>query len=183
MKPSGLVVLLSTFVLVSCGSSAPEDEATPRGTSVPASDANAASAISQTEADIRALDEMLAGAWVARDQAVLERFWSPEFVLNAPSNQILTRDEVFREMRTPRLQAGMVSMERTVERVTPFGDIVISMGLDHPVEKEGPFAGIVRTQRYTHVWRREGDTWRVIARHANLLPLADQPSASTNPSR
>jgi hypothetical protein len=152
MKPSGLVVLLSAFLLAGCGPSPPESESTHRDASAPAaSETNTAAAISQTEAEIRALDEMLARAWVERDQAALERYWSLEFVLNAPSNQILTREGVFREMRTPRLQGGNVSMERTVERVTPFGDIVISMGVDNPVDKEGPFAGIVRTQRYTHV--------------------------------
>lgn len=61
---------------------------------------------------------MQAKAWVARDQAALERLWSPEFVLNAPSNQILTREGVFREMKTPGLSGGLVSMKRIVDRVT-----------------------------------------------------------------
>ena len=121
------------------------------------------------EAEIRALDQTQAKAWVARDQAALEQLWSPEFVIHAPSNQILTREETFREMMTPRLE--MVSLERTVERVTQFGDIAISMGVDHYVPKNGPEAGQVHTQPYTNVWRREGNTWRKIARHANVLPL------------
>jgi hypothetical protein len=138
---------------------------------------NSVAAISQTEAEIRALDEMQARAWVARDQTALERLWSPEFVLNAPSNQVLTREGVFREMRTPRLE--LVSMARTVERVTPFGDIMISMGIDHYVPKNGPDAGLVRTQRFTNIWRRETDTWRQIARHAHVLSLdLGQPPAS-----
>lgn len=132
------------------------------------------------EEEIRALDEEQARAWLAKDQAALERLWSPEFVLNAPSNQILTRKDVFREMRTPRLE--LVSMKRTVERVTPFGDIMISMGVERYVPKNGAAAGLVRTQRYTNVWRREGDTWRKIARHAHVLPPdADQPPASSKP--
>jgi ketosteroid isomerase-like protein len=138
-------------------------------------------ATSQVEAEIRELDQTQAQAWLDRDQAALERLWSPEFVLQAPSNQILTREGVFREMRTPRLAGGLASMERTVERVTQFGDIVISMGVEHPVNKTGPTAGVVRTQRYTNVWRREGNTRRVIARHAHLLPLdPGQPSAFWN---
>jgi hypothetical protein len=138
-------------------------------------------ATSKVEADIRELDQIQAQAWLDRDQAALERLWSPEFVLQAPSNQILTREGVFREMRTPRLAGGLASMARTVERITQFGDIVISMGIEHPVNKTGPTAGVVRTQRYTNVWRREGNMWRVIARHAHLLPLdPGQASASSN---
>ena len=126
---------------------------------------------SEVEAEIRELDQIQGKAWLDRDQETLKRLWSPEFVLQAPSNQILTREGVFREMQTPRLAGGLASMERTTERVTQFGDIVISMGMDRPENKTGPTAGIVRTQRYTNVWRREGNSWRMIARHAHLLPL------------
>jgi hypothetical protein len=42
-------------------------------------------------------------------------------------------------------------MERSVERVTQFGDIAISMGVDRPVDKTGPATGVIRTQRYTNV--------------------------------
>lgn len=127
------------------------------------------------EAEIRALDEIQARAWVARDQSTLERLWSPDFVIHAPSNQILTREGAFREMRTPRLE--LVSLERAVERVTQFNDIAISMGIDRYIPKNGPSAGVVHTQRYTNVWRREGATWRKIARHANVLPLSAQPAS------
>jgi ketosteroid isomerase-like protein len=149
----------------------------PRGAQV-----GGAAATSQVEAEIRELDQIQAEAWRDRDQAALELLWSPEFMLQAPSNQILTREGVFREMQTPRLVGGLASMERTVERVTQFGDIVISMGVDRPVNKTGPTAGVVRTQRYTNVWRREGNTWRMIARHAHLLPLEPgQPPANPKP--
>jgi ketosteroid isomerase-like protein len=134
------------------------------------------------ETEIRALDEIQAKAWVARDQGALERLWSPDFVLHAPSNQILTRDGVFREMRTPRLE--LASLERSVQRVTPFGDIAISMGVDRYIPKNGPSAGVLHTQRYTNVWRREGRTWRKIARHANVLPLSgSQPPAYFDDAR
>jgi hypothetical protein len=73
-------------------------------------------------------------------------------------------------------------MKRTVERVTPFGDIMISMGVEHHGPRDVPAAGVVRTQRYTNVWHREADTWRMIARHAHVLPLdPGQPPASSNP--
>jgi hypothetical protein len=73
-------------------------------------------------------------------------------------------------------------MERTVEAVTQFGDIVISMGVDRPSDRTGPTAGVVRTQRYTNVWRKEGNTWRMIARHAHLLPLdTAQPGVTPRP--
>jgi ketosteroid isomerase-like protein len=170
MKPSGMIRFLSVLMLVGCGPSAAMGDSDQRDASAGASETNSAAATSQAEAQIRELDQMQARAWVARDQAALEQLWSPEFVLNAPSNQIRTREGVFREMRTPRLRES-VPMERTLERVTPFGDIMISMGVEHHGPKNGPAANPVRTQRYTNVWGREGDTWRIIARHAHMLPL------------
>jgi hypothetical protein len=170
MKLSGFILLLSAFLLAGCGPSAAVGESSHRDASAEGSETNSAAATSQAEAQIRELDQMQARAWVARDQTGLERLWSPEFVLHAPSNQILTREGVFREMRTPRLRDSE-PMKRTVERVTPFGDIMISMGVEHHGPKNGPAAGPVRTQRYTNVWRWEGDTWRIIARHAHMLPI------------
>jgi ketosteroid isomerase-like protein len=180
MKPSALILVVCAFV-AGCGPSEPGADSTPGNGSAAGAEANSASANHQVEAEFRELDQVQAKAWLDRDQAALERLWSPDFVLQAPSNQILTRDGVFREMRTPRLAGGLASMERTVERVTQFGDIVITMGVEHPVNKTGPTAGVVRTQRYTNVWRREGNAWRVIARHAHLLPLdPDQSPSSAN---
>lgn len=119
------------------------------------------------EAEIRALDEIQAKAWVARDQWALERLWSPDFVLHAPSNQILTRGNVSRDEDA----ATGIGFARTYRAAChSFNDIAVSMGLDRYIPKNGPNAGVALTQRYTNVWRREGTTWRKIARHANLLP-------------
>ena len=167
MKHITQVVAVSiALVVAGCATGNP-----PRGTQV----VGAAMAHSQVEAEIRELDQVQARAWSERDQAALERLWSPEFVLQAPSNQILTREGVFREMRTPRLSTP-TQLERTTERVTPFGDIVIAMGVEHFTPKNGPSAGVAQTQRYTNVWRREGNTWRMIARHAHLLPVEQSPA-------
>jgi ketosteroid isomerase-like protein len=167
MKLSRFTTLLLAGSLLSASSASSRHRVNDRSMGEPA--ASVATAIAAVETEIRALDERQAQAWVVRDQAALERLWSPDFVLHAPSNQILTRDAVFREMKTPRLE--MLSLERTVQRVTVFGDIAISMGVEHYRPKNGPNAGALHTQRYTNVWRREGDTWRKIARHANVLPL------------
>jgi ketosteroid isomerase-like protein len=34
----------------------------------------------------------------------------------------------------------------------------------------GVAAGRTVHRSYTHVWRREGETWRLLARHANITP-------------
>lgn len=167
MKSFGFPLLL--LIVAFSGGCRPSGQSAGNDNAALTPASSAAAPIASVDAQIRALDETQAKAWVARDQAALERLWSPEFVIHAPSNQILTREETFKEMMTPRLE--MVSLERTVERVTQFGDIAISMGVDRYVPKNGPEAGQVHIQPYTNVWRREGDTWRKIARHANVLPL------------
>jgi hypothetical protein len=38
-----------------------------------------------------------------------------------------------------------------------------------PIGK-APLAGQTVKRRFTNIWSREGGTWRLIARHANVIP-------------
>ena len=49
------------------------------------------------------------------------------------------------------------------------------MGLETLVpKKDAPAAGLVAgrtiTRRFTNIWRKEGDGYRLFARHANVMP-------------
>lgn len=49
------------------------------------------------------------------------------------------------------------------------------MGLETLVpERDAPSVGLVAgkeiKRRFTNTWKREGSTWRLFARHANVIP-------------
>ena len=71
------------------------------------------------------------------------------------------------------------SYERSIEQVRVDGDIVILMGAETltPIGK-APQAGQTVRRRFTNIWKKEGDTWRLWARHANLIlaPAAAKPN-------
>lgn len=132
---------------------------------------------SAAEATIRGLDDQERRAALHQDYAALERFWSERFIVNAPSNQILPNRKAvldwFRKGMTMRS-----SYERSIEQVRVDGDIAIVMGAETitPIGN-APQAGQTVRRRFTNIWRKEGDTWRLWARHANVIPE----SAATKP--
>lgn len=134
--------------------------------------AQAAGRDSAAEATVRALDDRERLAALNQDYAALERLWSEHFLVNAPSNQILPNRRAvldwFRKGMTTRS-----SFERSIEQVRVDGDIAIVMGAETltPIGN-APQAGQTVRRRFTNIWKKEGDTWRLWVRHANVIPAA-----------
>jgi ketosteroid isomerase-like protein len=133
---------------------------------------------SPAEATIRALDDQERLAALNQDFAALERLWSEHFIVNAPSNQILSNRSAvldwFRKGMTTRS-----SYERSIEQIRVDGDMAIVMGAE-TLKPTGnaPQAGQTVRRRFTNIWKKEGDTWRLWARHANLIPAAAAPKGN-----
>ncbi len=122
---------------------------------------------SAVEATVRALDDQERRAALNQDYAALERLWSEHIIVNAPINQILPNRrallDYFRRGMTTRS-----SFERSIEQVRIDGDIAVIMGAE-TIKPTGsaPRAGQTVQRRFTNIWKKEGDTWRLWARHAN----------------
>jgi ketosteroid isomerase-like protein len=133
---------------------------------------------SATEKTVRALDDQERRAALNQDYAALERLWSEHFMVNAPMNQVLpNRSAVldwFRKGMTTRS-----SFERSIEQVRIDGDIAVIMGSE-TIKPTGnaPRAGQTVQRRFTNIWKKEGDTWRLWVRHANVI--AEPAPAKTN---
>jgi ketosteroid isomerase-like protein len=134
---------------------------------------------SAAEATVRALDDQERLAALNQDYAALERLWSEHIIVNAPLNQILPNRsallDYFRKGMTTRS-----SFERSIEQVRVDGDIAIIMGAEtvKPIGN-APRAGQTVHRRFTNIWKKEGDTWRLWARHANNVipaPAAVEPN-------
>ena len=125
-------------------------------------------------AAMRALDDQMRLAVLRRDIPALERFWSDQLVVNAPNNRVVRgRRAVIDDF----VRTGIInfsSFERDIEFVRVDGDFVVTMGLetlrargDSPAN--GMRAGETTRRRFTNIWRREGGTWRLYIRHANVI--------------
>lgn len=131
------------------------------------------------EATVRALDDQERLAALNQDYAALERLWSEHVIVNAPLNQILPN----RSALLDHFRKGMTtrsSFERSIEQVRVDGDIAIIMGAEtvKPIGN-APRAGQTVHRRFTNIWKKEGDTWRLWARHANNVipaPAAAEPN-------
>jgi len=127
---------------------------------------------------VRSLDDQERVAALKRDVAALQRLWSDQFTVNAPNNQVVVGKAAVLDTF---VRAGVInfsSFERQIEFVRVDGDLVIIMGLEtvKPIS-DAPSAGLVAGQvvkrRFTNIWKKEARTWRLFARHANVIPTRD----------
>jgi ketosteroid isomerase-like protein len=121
------------------------------------------------EATVRSLDDDERAAALKRDTTALERLWSDQFVANGPDNRVVADKRALLKALVPRS-----SYVRQIEFFRADGDFAFLMGLETLVAvTDAPSVGLVGGQptrrRFTHVWKREGDTWRLYARHANVI--------------
>jgi ketosteroid isomerase-like protein len=116
---------------------------------------------------IEQLEAEEVAAFLNADVARLRELWSPDVVVNAPHNRLMPdREATLAAIESGRLRHAEIT--RTVEIVRILGDVAVSMGSETIRDDEGPMAGPPHRRRYTNVWQRDGDQWRVIARHAHV---------------
>jgi hypothetical protein len=119
-----------------------------------------------TEQEIRRLEQREASAVLHADYATLDSIWSKDFIVNTPQN------DVSRDTRG-RVRAGAItysSFVREIEAVVNRGDTVVVMGRETVAPKgSSPDAGKTLQRRFTNIWMKEDGTWRMVARHANVI--------------
>jgi ketosteroid isomerase-like protein len=127
------------------------------------------------EQTVRALDDQERVAALNRDVPALERLWSDQFTVNAPNNQVVIGKRAVLDTFVGTGVINFSSFERQIEFVRVDGDFAFLMGLEtvRPIS-DAPAAGLVAGQtvhrRFTNIWKKEAGTWRLFARHANVIP-------------
>lgn len=127
------------------------------------------------EAAVRSADDQERIAALNRDTVALQRLWSDQFVVNAPNNRVAIGK---RAVLDAFVRSGIInfsSFKRQIEFVRVDGDFAFIMGLETLVPlSDAPSAGLRAAQptqrRFTNIWKREAGTWRLYARHANVIP-------------
>jgi len=124
------------------------------------------------EDTLRQLDQEGARAVLAGDGAALDSLYAPDHLLHfAPGKIVRTRDQVLDDVRAH----GVIYSEfsRTTEHVSLHGHVGVTIGSEiaipesnHPAHRD---AGKSVHRRYTHIWQKDGDRWRLLVRHVNVV--------------
>jgi ketosteroid isomerase-like protein len=129
----------------------------------------ASPSVTNTEREIRTLEEQERAALLRGDVTALERLWGRDLVISAPSNTIRTGAEMLELIKNDSRKYG--SFERQIERVSVQGDVAITMGAESVVPSSGEAGRTVR-RRFTNVWARQNGQWRLIARQSTIVDQA-----------
>ena len=126
------------------------------------------------EATVRSFDDQERIAALNRDTVELERLWSDDFVVNAPNNKVAVGKRSALDAFVRRGVINFSSFERHIEFIRVDGDFAFIMGLETLVPlSDAPSFGLKAGQptqrRFTNIWKREAGTWRLYARHANVI--------------
>jgi ketosteroid isomerase-like protein len=121
----------------------------------------------EIESAIRELEKKEHTAMLRQDAVALQQIWASDFMVNAPFNRIIMGSQEVIDL----VKKGAInysSFTRNIEQVMVKGNIVITMGSEEVVPKgNSPDAGKTIKRRYTNIWIKHNDTWRLTARHAN----------------
>lgn len=120
------------------------------------------------ETTIRQMEEKERQAVLTRDTLALEKIWSKNLMVNAPSNRVVLSGTRVGE-RPVVAQLSYSSFTREIEQLLVKGDLVFSMGNEMVVPLGGPNAGKSVKRRFTNVWMKEDGTWKLAGRHANVI--------------
>jgi len=116
---------------------------------------------------VRLLDDQMRIAVLTDDSPALEHLLSEQFTVNAPTNRLVSGRSAVLELirRAPR-----ESFERTIEYLRVDGDFGIIMGAEtvRPIG-DAALAGPAIRRRFTNIWKKEAETWRMVARHASVI--------------
>lgn len=123
---------------------------------------------STEEAEIRKLEKKVKEAFLKKDTSILFKLFSPDFVINAPNQKVIT----FKQLK-PMLQNGSVDrdlFEKVTEVVTFNNNIAISMGheLLRPTGN-APDAGKTVKRRYPNIWIKTAGNWQMVARQSTII--------------
>jgi ketosteroid isomerase-like protein len=124
---------------------------------------------------VRTLDDRERAAALARDVPALRRLWSEQFTVNAPNNQVVIGRQAVLDTFVAAGVINFSKFERQIEYVRVDGQFVFIMGLETLVPlADAPAAGLIAgrptRRRFTNIWKNEDGTWRLYARHANVIP-------------
>ena len=122
------------------------------------------------ETEIRNLEKQEGEAFAKKDTTALLKLFSPNLVVNSPVNKVFGFAEVMSMVRNGKIDVG--SVEKIIEKISFVENIAIVMGHDIVTPKGAmDNAGKTVTRRYTDIWMKDKDSWRLTARQATVISV------------
>lgn len=120
------------------------------------------------DAKIRQLEKMEGEAFAKKDTTTLLTLFSPQLVVNTPLNRVATFEDVMHLIRIGKIDVG--ADEKVIEKITFVENVAIVMGYDI-VKPQGAMANAGKTvkRRYTDIWMKDKNNWRLTARQATII--------------
>ncbi|QHL88363.1 DUF4440 domain-containing protein [Nibribacter ruber] len=121
--------------------------------------------------EIEKLDLAHAKAIFTSDAKALDRLMDDEITVNHPTNKIINEKAELLKL----IKSGVIrytSFKRYPEKFLFYKDMVVVMGHEEVVPAKGaPNAGKKLNRRYTNVWMKKENVWKLTVRHANNVCL------------
>jgi len=159
-KPEDLKVMIVTrliFLLILCGVAVTGSAQTGR------------SSTKNIEAELRQLDLAAAKAVLEKDEKGIARYFTPGSVTNNPRNSLTIGSEGIIQAARSNI-IDYKAFERVIESIQVLQNTVVIMGHETVVMNgNGGNAGETIRRRYTNVWMKNGNSWQIVARHANVI--------------
>jgi ketosteroid isomerase-like protein len=110
--------------------------------------------------DLKSLEDERCRAMTSADLAALDRLLSDDLIWTHSSGNVDSKKELLAKIESGESQ--YLAMRREDERYVISDDAAVASGV---VIQAVRLAGVERSlrSRYTNVWFREGDDWRVVA--------------------
>ena len=120
------------------------------------------------KAELAALQQTLAKAWLSGDRATVEQVIAPEWKSTGPDGSTSDRDSVMTQVFETRMHT-IRSLEITDVQPRVFGDAAVVTGRTHGT---GDFGGAAYDVviRFTDTFVRRDGRWQAVASHSSLLP-------------
>jgi len=108
----------------------------------------------------------LGKAMMAHDADGVRTVWAEDFVVNAPNNTVLRREEVIAAVERDFLDYKDFRKHITFVGEKP--EVTLVMGYDTMIPLKGPGAGTRVTRPFTDVWAKRSAGWQLVARQATV---------------
>ncbi|HSW54360.1 MAG TPA: nuclear transport factor 2 family protein [Ignavibacteriaceae bacterium] len=117
---------------------------------------------------ITQLEEAELKAILESDTIALRKMWAEDVHVNSPTNIVVNRAQVFDRIKSTFIKYSLYTREQEYYGV--YDDVVIVMGNEVVIPSgDNPAKGKTLKRRYTNVYKKFEDGWRLIARHANII--------------
>lgn len=117
---------------------------------------------------IKILEDLEAKAILESDTVTLKNIWSEDYRVYNPYDLIFNKKQVLQGIKSTFIKFSLFTREQ--EYFGIYDDVVFVMGKETVVfSGENPDRGKTLVIRYTDVYKLFDESWKIIARHANII--------------